>query len=158
MTSAKRQMVTDIHHSTFQQGEYQIQSEQGWPITMKLLVVTFGIVRNAYLWNRPNRLRFWWSDGWKSGSERPKMAELAPRRGPLLGPRWVNWAEILRGKRARVWLRMMQISLGHVEVPGRISWKTIKTDDFGRFSPGLTDGARIPWRTSRKFQSSVAML
>ena len=46
------------------------------------------------------------------------MAELAPRCGPLLGPRWADWAEILRGKQARVWLRMIQISLGWVELRG----------------------------------------
>ena len=36
--------------------------------------------------------------------------------GRLLGPLWADPAEILRGKHARVWLRMMQILLGHVEV------------------------------------------
>ena len=54
------------------------------------------------------------------------MAELAPRRGPLLGPRWADWAEILRGKQARVWLRMIQISLGWVEVGGHSGQKTEK--------------------------------
>ena len=73
------------------------------------------------------------------------MAELAPRRGRLLGPPWADPAEILRGKRARVWLRMMQISLGRVELRGRSGRKTVKkgskTDDFRRFWPGLPDGA-----------------
>ena len=61
-----------------------------------------------------------------NSSERPKMAELAPRRGPLLGPLWADWAEILRGKRARVWLRMIQISLGWVELRGGSGQKTEK--------------------------------
>ena len=73
------------------------------------------------------------------------MAELAPLRGRLLGPLWAEPAEILRGKRARVWLRMMQISLGRVELRGRSGRKTVKkgskTDDFRRFWPGLPDGA-----------------
>ena len=68
------------------------------------------------------------------------MAELAPRRGRLLGPLWADLAEILRGKRARVWLRMMRISLGRVEVRGSSGQKTVKkaskTDDFRRFGPG----------------------
>ena len=49
------------------------------------------------------------------------MVELARRRGRLLGPLWADLAEILRGKHARVWLRMMQILLGHVEVRVRSS-------------------------------------
>ena len=50
-----------------------------------------------------------------------QVARVDGLRGRLLGPLWANLAEILRGKRARVWLRMMQILLGHVEVRGRIS-------------------------------------
>ena len=49
------------------------------------------------------------------------LARVDGLRGRLLGPLWADPAEILRGKRARVWLRMMQILLGHVEVRGRIS-------------------------------------
>ena len=55
------------------------------------------------------------------------------QRSRLLGPLWADLTEILRGKRARVWLRMMQILLGHVEVRGRISWKTIKNRRFSLF-------------------------
>ena len=68
------------------------------------------------------------------------MVELAPRRGRLLVPLWADLAEILRGRRARVWLRMMRISLGRVEVRGSSGRKTVKkaskTDDFRRFGPG----------------------
>ena len=56
--------------------------------------------------------------GFGPGSQ---VARVDGLRGRLLGPLWANLAEILRGKRARVWLRMMQILLGHVEVRGRIS-------------------------------------
>ena len=69
------------------------------------------------------------------------MAELAPRRGPLLGPRWADWAEILRGKQARVWLQMIQISLGWVEVGRHSGQKTEKNVKNRRFWPGLPDGA-----------------
>ena len=68
------------------------------------------------------------------------MAELAPRCGPLLGPRWANWAEILHGKQARVWLRIIQISLGRVELRGGGSQKTKKNGQklaiFAGFGPG----------------------
>ena len=37
----------------------------------------------------------------------------------LFGPLWANPAEILRGKRARVWLQTMQIMLGCVKVRER---------------------------------------
>ena len=70
------------------------------------------------------------------------MAELAPRRGPLLGPRWADWAEILRGKRARVWLRMIQISLGWVELRGAAAEKPKKRVKNWRFSPVLAGEAR----------------
>ena len=71
------------------------------------------------------------------------MAELAPRRGQLLGPQWADLAEILRGKRARVWLRMMQISLGWVELCGRSGQKTEKkTVKNRRFWPVLARVAR----------------
>ena len=70
------------------------------------------------------------------------LARVARRRGRLLGPLWADPAEILRGKRARVWLQMMQISLGHVEVHGSSGQKTGKifsqTDDFCRFWLGLS--------------------
>ena len=73
------------------------------------------------------------------------MAELAPRLGRLLGPLWADPDEILRGRRARVWLWMMQISLGWVELRGcsgrKTEKKASKTDDFRRFWPGLPDGA-----------------
>ena len=65
------------------------------------------------------------------------MAELAPRRGPLLGPRWADRAEILRGKQARVWLLAMQISLGWVELRGSSGQKTKKTVKNWRFLPVL---------------------
>ena len=70
------------------------------------------------------------------------MAELAPRRGQLLGPQWADLAEILRGKRARVWLRMMQISLGWVELCRRSGQKTKKRVKNRRFSPVLARPAR----------------
>ena len=79
------------------------------------------------------------------------MAELAPRRGPLLGPRLADWAEILRGKRARVWLRMIQISLGWVELRGGSGQKTEKNGQklaifagFGLGSPTVRPIARSP--------------
>ena len=49
------------------------------------------------------------------------LARVDGLRGRLLGPLWADPAEILRGKRARVWLLMMQILLGHVEVHVRSS-------------------------------------
>ena len=49
------------------------------------------------------------------------LALVDRQHGRLLGPLLADLAEILRGKRARVWLRMMQILLGHVEVRGRSS-------------------------------------
>ena len=71
------------------------------------------------------------------------MTQVAPRYGRLLGPLWADPAEILRGKWARVWLQMMQISLGNVEVHesnGQITAKKLaKTDDFCRFWLGLPD-------------------
>ena len=70
--------------------------------------------------------------GFGPGSQ---VARVDGLRDRLLGPLWANLAEILRGKRARVWLRMMQILLGHVEVRGRSSWKTgKKTVKNRRFS------------------------
>ena len=48
------------------------------------------------------------------------------QRSRLLGPLWADPTEILRGKRAGVWLRMMQILLGHVKIRVGISCKTIK--------------------------------
>ena len=75
------------------------------------------------------------------------MAELAPRRGQLLGPQWADLAEILRGKRARVWLRMMQISLGWVELCGRSGQKTEKKRQkptiFAGFGPGCPTARTI---------------
>ena len=56
--------------------------------------------------------------GFGPGSQ---VARVDGLRGRLLGPLWAYPAEILRGKPARVWLRMMQILSGHVEVRGRIS-------------------------------------
>ena len=65
------------------------------------------------------------------------MAELAPRRSPLLGPRWADRAEILHGKRARVWLLAMQILLGWVEVGGHSGQKTEKkSSKTAVFGPG----------------------
>ena len=49
------------------------------------------------------------------------LAQVARRRGQLLGPLWADLTDILRGKPARVWLRLMQILLGHVVVRGRSS-------------------------------------
>ena len=54
--------------------------------------------------------------GFGPGSQ---VARVDGLRGRLLGPLWADLAEIFRGKRARVWLRMMQILLGHVEVRRR---------------------------------------
>ena len=56
--------------------------------------------------------------GFGPGSQ---VARVDGLRGRLLGPLWADLAEILRGKHARVWLRMMQILLGHVEVRVRSS-------------------------------------
>ena len=44
------------------------------------------------------------------------MTQVAPRYGRLLGPPWADPAKILGGRRARVWLQMIQISVGCVEV------------------------------------------
>ena len=44
------------------------------------------------------------------------LARVDGLRGRLLGPLWADPAEILRGKRARVWLLMMEILLGYFEV------------------------------------------
>ena len=71
------------------------------------------------------------------------LAPVAQRRGRLLGLLWADLPEILRGKRTRVWLQLMQISLGHVEVQGssgQITGKKFtKTDDFCHFWLGLPD-------------------
>ena len=67
------------------------------------------------------------------------LARVDRQRGRLLSPLSADLAEILRGKQARVWLWMMQILLGHVEVRGASVEKPSKTDDFRRFWPGLTD-------------------
>ena len=76
------------------------------------------------------------------------MAEGAPRRGPLLGPRWADRAEILRGKQARVWLLAMQISLGWVELRRSSGQKTEKNGQklaiFAGFGPG-SPTARPIW-------------
>ena len=74
------------------------------------------------------------------------MAELAPRRGRLLGPQWADLAEILRGKRARVWLRMIQILSGWDELRGSSGRKTEKMVKNWRFSPVL---ARVAQRHGR---------
>ena len=70
------------------------------------------------------------------------MAELAPRRGRMLSPLWADLAEILRGRRAWVWLRMMRISLGWVEVCGCSGRKTEKSVKNRQFLPFLTWVAR----------------
>ena len=78
------------------------------------------------------------------GSERQKISDLAPRHGRFLGPLWANQAKILHGRGARVWLRMMQISLGWVELRRRSDQKpekVSKTDNFRCFWPGLPDSA-----------------
>ena len=49
------------------------------------------------------------------------MTQVAPRYGRLLGPPWADLAKILGGRGARVWLQMIQISLGCVEVRERSS-------------------------------------
>ena len=73
------------------------------------------------------------------------MAPVAPRRGRLLGPLWADPDEILRGRRARVWLWMMRISLGWVELCGcsgrKTEKKASKTDDFFHSWPGSPDSA-----------------
>ena len=54
--------------------------------------------------------------GFGPGSQ---VARVDGLRGRLLGPLWANLAEILRGKRARVWQQMIGISLMCVDVRRR---------------------------------------
>ena len=54
--------------------------------------------------------------GRKSGYGRSKMMKVARCHGQLLCRLWANLAEILAFYRARVWLFMIQISLGLDEV------------------------------------------
>ena len=66
-------------------------------------------------------------------SDRYCTLPLAPLCPTLLSPLWANPAEILRGKWARIWLRMMQILLGTSRHVGASVEKPSKTDDFGPF-------------------------
>ena len=84
------------------------------------------------------RLKKWFSAAKNGG--------VGPRRGQLLGPLWADGAEILCGKRARVWLQMIQISLGWVELRGSSGQKTEKMVKNWRFSPVL---ARVAQRHGR---------
>ena len=49
-------------------------------------------------------------------SERTVKTQVGRHCGRLLGPLWADLAEILRGERARVWQRMIGISLMCVDV------------------------------------------
>ena len=117
----------------------------------KLSVVTVGMFRNVYLWKRHDRLRFGWSDGWKSGSERPIMRQMAPCHGRLLGPLLANPAEILRDKRAMVWPQTIWISLGCVKVCERSSWKTVKKPRCSCFDRLLARSGNIDFIFSQDF-------
>ena len=68
------------------------------------------------------------------------MMQVAPCHGRLLGPMWTDLAEILRGRRARVWLQTMEISLGCVEVHEPQLINRQKPMIFAVSGPGLTDG------------------
>ena len=73
------------------------------------------------------------------------MTQVAPRYGRLLGPPWADPAEILRGKRARVWLRMMRVSLDRVELRGRSGQKTGKKGRKPTIFAGFSLGCPIAW-------------
>ena len=68
------------------------------------------------------------------------MTQVASRHGRLLCPLWVDPAEILRGRQARGWLRMMRILLGWVDLRGcncRKTEKRVKNRRFSQFLDGV---------------------
>ena len=68
-------------------------------------------------------------------SERTVETRVGWHCGWLLGPLWADSAKMLSGKRARVWQKMMGISLMCVDVRGRSGWKIVKNQ---RISPFFT--------------------
>ena len=69
------------------------------------------------------------------GDRRPCVTArfLAPLCPTLLGPLWVNPAEILPGKWAGVWQQMIVNLLMCIEVRGCSGWKTVKNRWFSPF-------------------------
>ena len=61
------------------------------------------------------------------------LARVAQWCGQLLGCLWADWAEILGGERAGVWLWMIQILLRCDKVCGSSGWKTGKNWQFSLF-------------------------
>ena len=90
------------------------------------------------------------------------MAPVAPRRGRLLGPLWADPDEILRGRRASVWLRMMRISLGWVELRGCSGRKTEKKRQkptiFAVFGLGCLTARPIAQHPVGRFGQNFAWL